>query len=367
MWFVIRLIAAATAFFARLLKETMVPDPAGRLNGLTYYEKVFERKGQVRGFRIGLPLRVPIIFRLQEEGIGDRLFKALGLAKEFQSGDDGFDRRVYVAGDHPALFEQLAQEPEARKLVAEAIKFGFKRVSCDGNVLWLEYRGSERPSKLDKDRIAGLHTAFAGLSARLPLQRDRFFARVVAVEAIVWSIAAYAGGTLFEWFTVKEDVHVDPDALAKIGIAAGVAILVVLFAVIVGILGRSSRGHRILIEGAVVLALSLPIAGIGLVSDVNRVFDTAPPDSVSRFMVSKTAREHRGRRGRRYYTYHIDFGNSALVGATTLPRELQISEGTYNRLPPRGEVTLLVGRGWAGLPWYRGFSRSRQAPPGASR
>src|SRR5687768_2632914 len=101
MWIIVRLFLAVVAYGMRLRLPTSRPEATHQLDGTPYFVDLTERKGKVTRFSMGTPLEAPW-FRLSREGGLDRFFKAIGMAREAESGDPEFDRLVYVAGDHPA-------------------------------------------------------------------------------------------------------------------------------------------------------------------------------------------------------------------------------------------------------------------------
>ncbi|HUR57497.1 MAG TPA: hypothetical protein VM029_07295, partial [Opitutaceae bacterium] len=65
----------------------------------------------------GLALKTPLVFAMTRESAWDRVFKFLGVSTELQTGDEEFDRKIYVAGDHPALHRLLSEDPALRQRV----------------------------------------------------------------------------------------------------------------------------------------------------------------------------------------------------------------------------------------------------------
>lgn len=357
MWILIRLLVFAVAFAIRLRRHWFPPKKFGELDGDIFYYSVTKHKGKVRSYRVGVAFPVPVVFRLQAEDASDGFFKAIGYAKEFQTGDVHFDQNIYIASDHPALFEHLRERDEARRLVVDAIQSGYHRVSADGSYLWLEHKGEASPSETDIARVDELHNAFKDIGRRIRLRADRYNARVVVVEALTYSIGFYALATFFEMVGDDADLHVDTAGLITLGLGVALIMFLVLVSVIRALLGESSRGHRILVEGALVLLLAIPVTGINLVSEVNRRLDVSAPVMISREVTQRFYTTTR-RKGRTRYHYYVAFADAPTIGKTTLPGKMKVSRSQWQSLPRRGLVWQNVGQGYLGFVWYRGFSRS---------
>ena len=86
MWIVFRIAVALVAFLARWVGPLFRPGASGSFGGQPWFKKVEKtRRGDVVSFKIGMPLKAPVIFRLQREEPSDRWFKEVGLANEFQT------------------------------------------------------------------------------------------------------------------------------------------------------------------------------------------------------------------------------------------------------------------------------------------
>src|SRR4051794_29632954 len=129
MWILFRIAIALVAFTARYLGPIFRPKAAGSHAGQPWYKKVNKRRGKILSFKVGMPLKVPFVFRLQREGSSDRWFKKMGLAHEFQTGDATFDEAVYIACDHPALHRVLKENAAAREQIESILDGGYSRVS----------------------------------------------------------------------------------------------------------------------------------------------------------------------------------------------------------------------------------------------
>ena len=348
------LARAAIAFIAlaaRLKGRLSAHTPKRQFEGIPYYENETRHKGRVTAVAYAMPLKSPVHFHLTQEGGLDRFFKALGISQEFQSVDDRFDAAVYVACDHPFFGEQLQRSPAARKAVLDAFGSGVTRIWTDGELLWMS---TVSPfTGVRPDLLKSLRQALLPLESGRPEHgEDRFVRRAVFIEGLVWALTAYAAAGFFEGAAFREDYHLDSTALFQAGMLASAALVAGLFALAAALLKGSSRAHRWLVEIGLMLLLSAPIAGLQLVSDLNRGLDREASVDLACSLQRTEIREHRGRRGRRYYTYHFTL-NPCDGRGLPLPREIEVSASTYQGSAAGSAVTLRVGRGALGHPWYR--------------
>jgi hypothetical protein len=306
------------------------------------------RKEKIRRFGIGTPLVAPW-FRLTREAHLDRFFKAIGMAREAETGDREFDRLVYVAGDHPAVHQLLRQSAPARAAIRAVLAAGFVRISSNGACLTLEHPEARGPTADELKLLVPLRAALVkwegpGSSRFL----DRFQWKVVAVEAAVWSIVAYAAGSVIDRLFNREDYHVQLMPLVQRGLIAALLLFLFLFTAIAMFLRRSSRGHRILVESALLLALGLPVAGVQVVSDLNRALDGGDEVVVTRRI--EDVEKETGRRRPTSYYLHLTSGPPEPID---LPPTIQVEEAVFSQAWPGAVAAFHVGPGWLGVPWYR--------------
>lgn len=356
MWIFFRLILALAGFAIRTLARGRKPKEAGQYEGTSYTSKIRTVKGNTKGFEIGMPRVTPTWIRLHAESAADRAFKAMGVANEVQTGDAQFDEKVYVTCDHPHVATVLTESKELRDAIVAMLDAGYDKIFFDGTYVRAERKCDYTPTIRD---LALLHAVWAASwkLADAPPSRlgDRFLWKALVVEGVIWSIAGYAIGAAFEIAWAKEDLHIEKGALWKSGfIVAAIAFGVLLL--VIGLWMRgSSRGHRVIIESAVVLTLGLPIASVQLVSDTNRSFDEAPPAVTERNFSQCEVREHHRRR-RRTYSYHLHL-NAPAEGqpGPALPQTIEITRALCTAANESADnaVTIAVGNGRWGHRWYR--------------
>lgn len=185
------------------------------------------------------------------------------------------------------------------------------------------------------------------------MRRDHYSFRVLIIEAIIFSIAAYSWLGFGEFYMFTEDVHLSPFLITGFGLFVGALATLLLVGIIFFSLRGSSRSHRIIIESAIVLGMSIPMGGIQLVSDLNTSLDKSNPAIVEARVIRLYEQRHRGRKGRVYYTYHLDI---ELISETTefnIPRHIEIDHSKFIELGGAQAVTLTIGRGYLKYPWFK--------------
>jgi len=237
MWILLRLIAMAIGFAVRRLTWSRKREDNERIHGIAYSEVTSTHKGRVTRFELSVPLDTGLVFVFTPEGGMDRFYKKIGLSDELQTGDDAFDQSVYVGSDHPVLLDILRDDPVSREIVAQALAAGFHRVWSDGRRLFAisvqKLPAGHWVQKLMRLRRA-IETAAAQAPGRLS---DPFAARVLLVEALLWSLAGYA---LIAFFQVFGDVgsHFDGSRLVFLGCLLSVPAFGLLVWAVFAFLGR---------------------------------------------------------------------------------------------------------------------------------
>ena len=366
MWILARLGFAFLVFLFRALWRRQGIDQSvlyrdTRRVTLAKHRKDENRQRVIKKIYWGLALKTPLVFALTREGWWDRVWKVLGLATELETGDEGFDRKIYVAGDHPALHRLLTENARLREQIVNLFARGAVRIFSDGGHLWVESAELAYPSDRDLDELYGIYVALRdGGPARGHWLLDGFLWKAVVVEALVWSVALYGVPALVERLYreyVLGEGQRFPDlwALAQLGLGLAAAVFVVLVGLIVVWLHGSSRGHRIIAESVVVLGLGLPFSAIEVVSDVNISQDTSAPRQHEYRVMEKWStgggRKISGKRRKDSTpTYFLDLAPLTDDAPKVRPF-LQVAAGTYYRAEQGGVVRITSRAGRLKIPW----------------
>lgn len=361
MWIVIRLVLALLGFSVRQWRRGRLGKASGDYKGATYYVREHKDKKEIKSITLGMELPTPTWIRMHRESSFDRFCKKVGIANEQETGFRDFDDQVYVTCDHPTVARVLASDARLRTAVLAALGLGADKeggaegIRYDGTALWMEgIRKSEVTPEL-LGRLAELRLASAAISNE-PRRwlADRFLWRALLVEGVLWAIAGYAIGGVAEHIAHAEDFHVWPLSLIMTGLVVALAALLSLLTVLALWLRGSSRGHRLLVESAILLTLGLPIASIQAVADTNRFLDDAP----SRVIVvdAFTCEAHRrfaSKRSKRYAVAVAVRRDDAGARDVALPLNIDVSPAICSRIGESNELQLEIAPGRWGLPWYR--------------
>lgn len=356
MWIIIRLVLAAIGFVVRQWRHRPLGQAAGEHKGMPYFVRKRSTKKTV-SLSIGMPLMAPTWIRMHRESALDKFFKRIGVANELTTGDPTFDERVYVTCDHPAVATLLAGAPELRAAILAAFAHGCQSVRYDGSMVWMERMNAVVASPKLLDPLLALQTASEPLCEE-PRRwfADRFLWKALFVEGLIWSIAGYALGALLGYGVHNEDFHIWPSAVVWTGLQVALVALAALLGGIWLLMRGSSRGHRVVIESSIVLALGLPIAAIQAVGDSNRALDEAPARTLSVHASRCQVRTHGTRRKR--YSYHALLTAEPRSApdapdAPAMPADIEVSPELCGAIKPGSELELELGPGRWGIPWYR--------------
>jgi hypothetical protein len=153
-----------------------------------------------------------------------------------------------------------------------------------------------------------------------------------------------------------EPLYFDRGPVIIAGLTVAAALFAGLFFLCNGILGRSSRGHRILLEAAILLALGLPWTGIMLVSDYNTGRDTGAAVTHRFEIVGKARKPSLLGRGLSAHLIELVPAPTSATPSAEPPSItwLRIQPSDYNRVRDGDHVELDMRPGHLGFPWLSG-------------
>lgn len=355
MWILLKIFVALFAFLARYSTKSFQTwgTEEKNHNGESYLEKIKRTKNSVASTSFGFPSKGKTLFKITKESFWDRMAKTIGLAVEFQTGDRHFDEHYYLACDSEGLQKAIQEDVGIRDLVHGLFQAGCQSIAGDGTHLWVKFPYDRSDDQDAINRSMEFNRSFNELRSKITRKFfDPFAAKALMIEAIVWSIAGYAWFAYPQFFIFREDVHLAQYPIMRDGLLAGVLLALSLVSIIVFFLRGSSRGHRIIVESIFLLALSIPVSGIQLVTDINTNLDRSEPWIVRSKIERVYEQEHRGRRGRRYYTYHMDIQPVA-HDKVDVPLSIQVSSSDYRKLQQAGMVEIEIGQGRLKHPWFK--------------
>ncbi len=326
----------------------------GVIDGQPYYENISKTKhGRITYSRYGIKLPQDSILGFKAETGFYRLFKRLGLATEIQTGDTSFDHKIYVICDHPHVQEIVQSRPELRAIVSSLFADGANHIYQDGAYLWVGGNGAfVNPSALIT-KLIRLKFILEKADFRLVSKwGDPFFWKALIASSIAYSVAGYGFVSFLEMNFVKETVHLNPQDILWMGLKVGA--LTVLFGLVAFFfIFRGSSRITPLIETSVVLILAAPFMGIQGISDFNRGLDENKATIVQSTVTQKRQVQHRGRKGRVYYTYHLGLQTKVVPEhlRNQFPFEIDVTSSFFSSVAEGSAIESEVYPGRLGFPW----------------
>lgn len=322
MWFAfgfVTLIAGTAFFFYQRWSVSWTGTPKVHL-GVRYQKQEVMGKERVAAVRVSVPVPNGYRFELKRESALDQFFKRLGLSVEFQFGQLGFDKLVYVASNDDHLINRLANSPVLRASAVELFqteifKHRLKGVFCAHGRLWLDIRNGNRLFGEDADADEMSHIAERLLphleqmakalrdvvpdtsSAR---SRDKYLFRAVVLLSISSALTANGIGHALRTAILSDAFTLDTFQLWGYAVVCGLIIIGLMLVATVVLLGGSARAHLVLIELVLVGSLGAVLTSWAELRDMNIELDTAQPELREATIVGMhTSRSRRG--GTSYY------------------------------------------------------------------
>lgn len=345
----IRLFIALFVLLTPLLRHLWPARPAGTFRGRPYTLQVARPRHGPSSVALGMTLESGVAFVLHAEQSADRLFKRMGLAEEFQTGDRAFDDQIYVGSDHQALHTMLRDQPELRRVLLALFASGVSRVWSDGHLVRVVRMGTVTQGPDDLERLSVLREQLARLPALARGRADPYVWKIALVEGVCGSILTYGFLSLPFWLHASPSVVLRSMDLVGPTIFIGVALVLAVFAAVAIWLQGSSRAHRVLVECNVLLLLGLPLAAWQLAKDVNVGLDHGPSTELRCTAYHKTFETGRGKTR----SYFVDLNNCQSEVALPYPDQLTVDATTYNALDEGDTLVARIGAGTLHIPWIR--------------
>lgn len=296
---------------------------------------------------VELPFLGSCWFQLDAESRSDRLLKALGLAREFQTGNKTFDDAIYISCDQTAVRDWLAINPSAIELMQLLInELDATCIRCQGSEVLITFAINEEP---DETRI---QTAYALLDQLKPLKdiqpqpMEPFFWQLIAVESLLWGIAGYAYGGFIEYRFELLDMYASSSDALYCAFVVGLLALMAIYIICRLLVGRSSRSRLVILEASALLIVNLPYASVLATKEINELLPSATP-AVAVATVNTLYVDERPRR----ITYYAVIAVSNNPDAVDFPSTLKLSRADYSRIKPGWQVELKVQSGLLHLPY----------------
>lgn len=350
MWFALRILTLIAVYVYKLCWRRQAVDTLEDFRGIPSLRKVHTHKGRFQRAYLGLAYEGPLRFQLTTEGGWDSFFKGIGLAAEQQAGDPRFDGEVYITCDQVALGETLRAHPAARDAVLRLLHHGVDRIFSDGAAVWAETKEENHHVPGILENLQSLRAALLQVDANsLHSRLDAFFWKAVAIESLVWSIAAYGIPGFIELTWNRDTVYLAAWPVFRTGFLWSLAVLAGLLVLVIALLRGSSRGHRVIVESVAVLLIGVPFSTVQAVSDINIHLDDTPPTLVHSAVKAKNIEVNRERR-RSSTHYYLDLVPTS-PGGQALEGTIEVEPSLYHAVAEGKQVTARLRAGRLGFRW----------------
>jgi hypothetical protein len=333
--------------------------------GIRYQRELVMAKGRVAAVRAGVSVPKGYRFELKRESAGDRFFKWLGLSVEYQFGQDGFDKLVYVASNDDHLFNRLANSPALRAAAVDLFqtatpKHRLRGVFCSHGQLWVDLRNGNRLFGEDTDagELSSIAERFLPHLEQMakslrevvpttgaPETRDRFLFRAIALLSVSSGLAANGVVQLLRTSLQSDAFTIDTRELWTYATVLGALVVGSLLVAKVLLLGRSARAHLVLMELVLVGSFGAVMTSWVELRDINMELDTGAAVVREAPIVERyISRSSKG--GTRYYVKIADW--SSHDGDT---RSIQVSSSFYGRTSVGRALLIDEYPGRLGIRW----------------
>lgn len=321
---------------------------AGRTYEVYYRAPTKGKNARPSQLAVRVEAPTPTTLQFNEETWFDRLCKRIGIAREHQTGDRGFDAAVYVRGPSDGYAEEYLEDRDKRAAILELRRLGFREVRLTGEhveALWPRFdpAADDRPDLTD-EAVARLFVLARDLPARHARHATHGLPSKAARSAALWAVAiTYA--VLFLFVFVYPPVH--ESSLIAAALALFVPAYLLLGWVSAYLLRGTSTSHDRWAKLMSVGVLLVGLGSAGAVAAVNGLADSAPPDERSLSVSDK--RISTGKRGRK--TYYATVPAWDRPGGTL---EFRVGAAEYGTIAPgRSAIELTTGRGALGIAWVK--------------
>lgn len=328
-------------------------------SGFFYHH--LRNKGKVKEFYLGIDCPTSANFTIKRQSTLDSFFKWIGIANEFETGDETFDNSFYLITDNKTFHHSIASSEIFRSSVKNIMSFGLqshlraKKIHCRGERVWVvvgvgsKYKENEITSiadalRKDFDRISKLLADVGQLSGSR--WNDPFVIKASLLLAISSGLAINGVIQFFRLHFGKLPFTLDYSLILEDAFAYSLVCILVFAFIALYWLGRSARTHIVLVELFTIGALGIFLSIATEMRDINMEWDRSPSHTYKVDIINKYTSKSGGR-GRRTY-YHVvvkdwrcDCGNYTL----------HVSRSMYNIIDERRHLSIIQRDGYLGYPW----------------
>lgn len=337
--------------------------PVTQAGETMHAEVIRDKSKKVCGFEVSVDVPDRFRFTLRRETWFDRIAKKLGVAREWQTGDDEFDAATFIVSEDWALLETVSADPELRALLVALLQMerGGKLECVKGRLSFIGMpsdgyrdvsdelarqqlcRQLHSPLAKVRDRLA--HIAVGDWEAdRDPALRRRAWFAGISVFLGVAGITGFFVELGFARFQIVRDM---------IPYWSWVAVAMLGGALMLGMLAwlrRSPHTHAVLVD---ILLVALPgawFAANAVLTWYNERYDVEPSVRFAVTVESVYTVKHKGST-----TYHLVVERWPDGRGE---RDVVVPEREFMQLGTGNCVFALWHPGRLGDSWVSGFERA---------
>jgi hypothetical protein len=347
---------AYQSLFGQWRGELRYYAPTRKQRHVPYWYREKTHRGEIEDLKIGVDCPCGYAFELRREDKRSRFAKWLGLSRERQINVPQFDGTIYLASEHDDLAAALETNSELRSRILGLFERYARQKGIEVHALclhrgklWLSFRGSEKaiPYNLANAVVPELLSIAGALPAQVA-GRDVFHSLKLAILALNGAFLGY-GLLRLVVHLLGRDYLVDPLPFLAFGLFIGLLSILVMVALVVAVMRRTSRTHLVLVDFSTAGVAGILLTTYFLAHDLNVRFDDTPTEYRSVEVVD--AYITHGRRGGTYY--HLKIRHRA--GEANEPVKYEVDGSTYRRLKGARWAVMQVGAGYLGYEWIRAF------------
>lgn len=302
MWLLVRLAIVIGIVGYRVIRRlwSINPETIHQWQGREYGETLhLDRDKDIKSVTVQVPLRIGIAFTLMPERWFDRVLAAVGLAHEFQTGDQRFDDAVYIGCDEKQFQRWLALKSQSRSAIHTLFSnFNATKIYSTGGNLLVDFDIDGRADGQHIEAVLALADSLKPLADKVTSKSRPFFWRMLLCEVLVWCIAGYAIGGFGDGSLIADN-YLQQMPVVYFAVKVALVGYLMTWLLLWMLLGRSSQARVVLVEAALVMLLALPFASYVGTMEFNQSLTTDSPEIVQASVVDTYSTS--SRRSRNYY------------------------------------------------------------------
>lgn len=353
MTIVLRIAIALVVFLYNILwkSKAKFTGNATPLGETKYFKETFGR-GRYSGpiTLLSLPISLPHSFHLHLESDIDHYAKQLGLATEFQTGDQQFDQKWYIASDNPHFTSVLKSDHQLREKIRELCSSELFSVGARGQVLTFKFAGDNLTvTETIKDAVLYFYRKLHAI----PVQGDAGFKKIAIVEAIIWSSVVYAVASLVDadWF---DELYFQQNSLVSESVFLSLIGALIYLGGLFLLMRKSSWSPLIFWQSGILLLFAVPVVSFQLTSEYNLLMDNTPTQKFSFQVASKEIRYSGRSQLKADHYIKIVIPEDFPAKSLQIPKLIHVKEDLFERTPDRGaSLDLEIGAGRLGYAYFK--------------